>query len=896
MDTYNRKIDIMKLYKYAGFAVVLVFFSACSLLKKEPAQKEVKEEKLPEPAPPSSPGKYRATATKQFDLIHTKLKVRPGWEKQYLHGKATLTLTTHFYPQDTLTLDARGFDLHMVAMIKPDTLIPLIHNYDNQDLTILLDKTSHRKDTIKLFIDYTANPNELEAGGSRAITSDRGLYFINPLGKEPDKPRQIWTQGETESNSAWFPTIDKPNQKTTQEIYITVDTAFKTLSNGLLEYSILNPGGTRTDYWHQDKPHAPYLFMMAIGKFSVVRDRWRDSLEVSYYVEPEYKKYARMIFGKTPQMIEFYSNILDFDYPWDKYAQVAVRDFVSGAMENTSATVISENIQQNRREHLDRNYESLIAHELFHQWFGNVVTCESWSNLALNESFATYGEHLWKEHAYGSDEAGLEWLQDYDAYMKEARYEKEKIIRFYYHHREELFNRHRYQKGALVLNMLRDYLGDEAFFASLNHYLRSRAYKPVEYHHLRLAIEEVTGRDMNWFFNQWFRSPGHPVLDIEYHYDSSLNQAVVYTTQTQGPEISTLFKLPVAVDIYNNGDKERYKVTLTKKKDTFTFYSLDRPELINFDAKKVLLAEKEQTKTPAQWHYQLKHAPLFLDKNEAISGFRDYTSKLSADSITAFYNIALNDHFHGTRKLALQAINGFSEKEPVTPFKEKIISLATGDPHAGVRSAAFKALGNFKDPYTLKAFEMGINDSSYNVINNALKGLAKNYPDKALLTAKKFEHSDQEKILYQVGLIYADHGDSLQNGFLRSLMLEKLSRRFKYSILLNYKDYLQRFTDTFILANLDIFKKMTGRAGRKWEKMIIYHSAKNFRKSVVGELRTLSTEMGNNTKEEEKTRELQDKIDSKKQIIKTLDEILKDIEEKYNIDPGSPGTFFDIDR
>jgi aminopeptidase N len=278
----------------------------------------------------------------------------------------------------------------------------LTYAYDSLQLNIALGKEIPGGQNFKLFIEYTAKPNEKKIGGSAAIQEDKGLYFINPLGKEQNKPQQIWTQGETESNSNWFPCIDKPNQKMTQEIEIKVASNFKTLSNGLLTRSTQNADGTRTDVWTMNQPHAPYLAMMTIGNFEVVRDYWNGK-EVSYYVEPEFKQYARAIFGKTPAMLEFFSNRLGVSYPWPKYAQIVARDYVSGAMENTSATLHGEFLQKTNRQLLDENNEDIISHELCHQWFGDLVTCESWSNIPLNESFATYGEYLWNEFDHGKN-------------------------------------------------------------------------------------------------------------------------------------------------------------------------------------------------------------------------------------------------------------------------------------------------------------------------------------------------------------------------------------------------------------------------------------------------------------------------------------------------------------
>jgi len=271
---------------------------------KEPVVEEVIEDPVEERGP------YRAENTRYHDLIHTKLEVSFDWDRQYLNGKALLELRPYFYPQDQLVLDAKGFDIHQIQLIDGNNRSPLTYTYDDKKLTISLDRSYHRDESYFVEITYTAKPNELEAGGSAAITSDKGLYFINPNGDEPGKPQQIWTQGETESSSCWFPTIDSPNQRTTQEIFITVDERFVTLSNGALVYSRGNNDGTRTDYWKMDQSHAPYSFMMAIGEFAVVKDEWENK-EVSYYVEPEYEPYARASLGKTSERMTSFSKLLN---------------------------------------------------------------------------------------------------------------------------------------------------------------------------------------------------------------------------------------------------------------------------------------------------------------------------------------------------------------------------------------------------------------------------------------------------------------------------------------------------------------------------------------------------------------------------------------------------------
>ena len=261
---------------------------------------------------------YRETAEKINDLMHTKLEVKPDFSKSYLYGKSWLTLRPHFYPTDSLRLDAKGMTINKVALLKGTQQLPLKYEYDDWSLRIKLDKTYKSSESYTIYIDYTAKPDEFqEKYGTDDFLGIKGMYFINPKGEVKNKPTQIWTQGETENNSAWFPTIDKTNQKTTQELTVTVANKYVTLSNGKLTSQKKNTDGTRTDYWKMDLPHAPYLFFLGVGEYAVIKDSWQGK-EVNYYVEPEYASVAKKIFGNTPEMIGFFSKITSVDYPWVK--------------------------------------------------------------------------------------------------------------------------------------------------------------------------------------------------------------------------------------------------------------------------------------------------------------------------------------------------------------------------------------------------------------------------------------------------------------------------------------------------------------------------------------------------------------------------------------------------
>jgi len=439
---------------------------------------------------PAAP--YQATPVKINDLVHTKLDVRFDYKKRYLNGKEWITLKPHFYPTDSLRLDAKGMDIHAIDILAGGKLSPLKFTYDSLAINIRLNKSYTRFDTYTIFIDYTAKPDERKG----LQKNEKGLYFINPDGTEKNKPTEIWTEGEPESSSGWFPTIDKPNQKTTSEISITVPAKYVTLSNGRLASQKSNADGTRTDTWKMELPNAPYLFMMAVGGFKIYHDRWHGK-EVNYYLEPKYAPYATDTFGDVPEAMSFFSKITGVDYPWNKYAAIVVRDYVSGAMENTTANVFGS--ASTRRELLDSYYSPGVEHELFHQWFGDYVTCESWSYLTLNESFADLGEIVWLEHKYGKDAADEHVYNGLQGYLGNPDNYKLPLVNFHYKAIHEVFNGVTYQKGGRILNMLRNYLGNDAFYKGLNIYLTTNAFKSVGVEQLRLAMESASGLDLNWF-------------------------------------------------------------------------------------------------------------------------------------------------------------------------------------------------------------------------------------------------------------------------------------------------------------------------------------------------------------------------------------------------------------
>jgi len=703
---------------------------------------------------------YQAEREKINNLVHTKLKVDFNFEKSQLNGEAWVTLTPHFYAVNKVTLDAKSFNIHDVKVNDKKAGF----NYSEDELTIELDKTYKKGEAYTVYIKYTAKPEEITQKGSENITDAKGLYFIDPKEEDPNKPTQIWTQGETESNSCWFPTIDSPNQKTTQEIYMTVPNKYVTLSNGTLKNQTVNPNGTRTDYWKMDQKHAPYLVFMGVGEFSVVKDSWNE-LEVNYYVEPAYEPEAKAIFGNTPEMITFFSNLTGIPYPWDKYSQIVVRDYVSGAMENTTAVVHAEDAQQKKGQLIDNNeWESTIAHELFHHWFGDLVTTESWANLTVNESFATYSVYLWFAHKYGKDKADANMYSDVQTYMTSKSEDKD-LVRFYYLDKEDMFDTVSYHKGNAILHMLRDVIGDEAFFQGMNSFLTEHKYGTAEAQDLRLAFEKVSGKDLNWFFNQWYYGNGHIKMSITYDYNT-INKTVTVNINQKG----NTFKFPLSIDIYEETGKTSHNVWVNNAQNSFTFSFNKLPKFINIDAKHVLLAEIADKKTVEEYIFQFNNAPHYLDRRLALEEIaKNQANKEAFNTLIK----ALNDPYYEIRVIALESIDLFqkyNKKEAI----DKVVKLAQSDPKTLVQAAAISVLGKLIDPIYKPLFEKGMASESYAVTGNSLTSLYQIDKQSALTKVNSLSEDTKNYLADAITTIYISEKDKTKLPFIANHLLKGL--------------------------------------------------------------------------------------------------------------------------
>ncbi len=775
--------------RFLFLLVSLMWASACRPLigtKKAPVSPivvgEIPDTRIATPIPIRYA--YLPSRERKFDLLHTRLDVQFDWEKEEMQGLASLKLTPYFFNQELLELNAQAMLINKVNLLKGNQLMPLKFENTGKMLIITLDTIYSKGQELNIEIDYVSRPGKVASGGNYAITDNKGLYFINAQGKVPNKPRQIWTQGEPEANSVWFPTIDSPNERCTQEMHITVDSKYTTLSNGVLSYSIEPKAGMRTDVWEMKLPHAPYLFMMAIGEFAVVKDKWRD-IELTYLVEKEYEPYAKTIFRHTPEMLEFFSTKLNYKYPWPKYAQVVVRDYVSGAMENTSASLFGEDIQSTDRELLDQNWDDIIAHEMFHQWFGDLVTMESWPNLPLNESFANYAEYLWNEYKHGRDEADFIGFKEKEQYFDESVQKQEPIIRYQVRSAEDMFDSHSYAKGGRILHMLRKTIGDKAFFEGLSLYLHKHKFSAVEVHNLRMAFEEVTGKDLNWFFNQWFLKPGHPVLQFRYEYQADSSQIVISLSQMQDTAHAPVFEIPFQVETFIRGKAFNYAFTLKKAGGTFKIPSLAKPDYIIFDPEHTLLARLDDSASNSELYSKFTNSPSGLSRFQSLKDLQDdKENKKLAELATVK---GLSDSFWLVREAALDYLPSYPAVINEVNLKQ-VEKIAESDAKTKVQASAISLLAKENAPKYEGLFRRLLNHNSYAVAGSALEAFIKTDAEDKLEVMKRFEKETHTGIASALANTYSRVRDTTYISWF-NWQLENGKKSGQFNLITAYGQY-----------------------------------------------------------------------------------------------------------
>jgi aminopeptidase N len=632
--------------------------------------------------------------------------------KQRYEGTCTIRLNPVRDGIDRLTLDAVNLNIASVTIgSEPQTF-----DYDGEQLQVKLSQGTEAGKVVELAIAYSVDHPQ------------RGLYFIAPDEHYPKKPVQVWTQGEDEDSRFWFPCFDYPGQLATSEIRVRVPKNLIAISNGELVETKADGDG-KIYHWHQKQVHPTYLMTLAVGNFAELRDEWQGK-PVTYYVEKGREADARRSMGKTPQMIEFFSEAYGYAYPFPKYAQVCVDDFIFGGMENTSTTLLTDRCLLDERAALDnRNAESLVAHELAHQWFGDLVVIKHWSHAWIKEGMASYSEVMWTDHEYGANEAAYYRLGEARNYISEdsSRYRRP-IVTHVYREAIELYDRHLYEKGACVYHMIRAELGDELFYRAIRTFVQDNAHKTVETVDLLRAIDKATGRNLHFLFDQYVFRGGHPDYKVAYSWDGDSNLAKVTVTQTQAKEGGSgisgdRFDLKIPIG-FGYTDQDQFKdlktftVRVHEREQSFYFPLPEKPQFISFDVGNHLLKTVSLEYPVAELKAQLQSDP---DPLSRIFAAEALAKKGGLEAVKALSVALKTDPFWGVRAEVAEQLASIKLDQAFEALVEGL-----NDTEARVRRAVVEALAKLKtiDSYkALKAIaEKG--DASYYVEAAAIRGVA----------------------------------------------------------------------------------------------------------------------------------------------------------------------------
>jgi len=617
-------------------------------------------------------------------IAHIRLDLQPDLLGRSLRGEATLSLQCRKDDLDAVELDA--IDMHF-ASITVDGKPAAGTHYDGKRLRITLDRPRAREENFAITLAYHCSPL-------------RGLYFVGPDEAHPDRPRECWTQGQDEDSRFYFPVVDAPRFKATSEVICTVPADLFVLSNGQLREAKDVEGGRKRWHYVLDFPHSPYLVTLVCGQFVEIRDRSPvTGTEVYYYGPKGREADLKRSLQMTPAIIDHFSKMIGVPYPFGRYSQIFVSDFIFGGMENTTATTLTAEAMLDERAALDQDMEYLVAHELAHQWWGDLLTCREWPEAWLNEGFATYFEYVWREHSRGRDEADFDLLSDMDTYLDEAGEYQRPIVCRQFEEPIDLFDRHLYEKGGRVLHMLRNELGETAFWRALRLYAERNARGSVETRDLARALEEATGRNLDGFLHQWVNHPGHPELEGSWEWDADKGAGTLRVEQKQQGE--HIYELRTTLRLEVDGREVDEPIHITEKTHTFEIKAATAPTQVIFDAGDVLLKTIKLEKARPLWVRQLSSARLGIDRVLATRAIADKPDPLS---VAALRTALETDGFWAVRVAAAMALGKTRRQDALDA-----LLAARSQEHPKVRRAVAAALGEFRvdfDPGNTRAAEV----------------------------------------------------------------------------------------------------------------------------------------------------------------------------------------------
>jgi aminopeptidase N len=641
--------------------------------------------------------------SRDYHLQNVRVSLRFNLDQRKVIGEVTHMLSALRDGLTHLDFDCADLTISSVRVNGKDATFDLRDN----KLRVNLAQPAKAGEKFEVNLQYEGKPTT-------------GLYFILPDKDDPSRPKEIWTQGEAEDTHHYIPIYDYPNDRTTSEMILTVPGDWLTVSNGKLLSVQDAAGGMKTWTWRQSLPVSTYLISFVAGEYKEKKDTWHN-IPVTYYVPRGLEDTIDPTFSHTKQMLEFFSERFGVPYPWEQYAQTAVDDFVASGMENVSATTLSarDMVRPDLAPEKAEAADSLLSHELTHQWFGDLVTLKDWTNTWLNEGFATFGANLWEEHQYGVDAAAYRYWRDQNNWMPSKELFPIPIVTRDINDSVEYVG-NVYDKGGWVLNMLRKQLGDDAFFSALKHYLEANRLQNVVTADLVKAIEESTGTNVDPFFDQWIYGAGAPRFSVKSTYDAEAKKVSLNVKQTQRVEGHVgLFRVPVDVAITTAGGEKVFPIEVSKAEETFSFAVDGSPLMVLFDKGNKILRSLDFQKSSEEWIRQLQTAqdvPDRADAAVALGGIKDN------DAVTAALGeAARRDHFWGVRNEALRALGRIN-----SPNARKQMLAALSNEQPWVRQVAVEQMGKFQnDEETIKRLQaIYKDDKAYSVRGVALQSLA----------------------------------------------------------------------------------------------------------------------------------------------------------------------------
>lgn len=625
-------------------------------------------------------GARQYARSRPVDFNHLRLECSFDLERESVKGSVTHHFTALRDQVETITLDAVDIAFEVV---KDSKQRDLVHRVLEGRIEIDLAEPMPAGASGYIYLVYSATPK-------------KGLYFIRPIPEYPDRPLQIWTQGEPHEARHWIPCFDAPEERITSEMIATVPYPLEVLSNGLFKQVLPRENAQRTYHWVCENPHSSYLITLVAGEFERLEDTWQ-GVPIHSWHYPGDQLRASLSFGLTADMMDFFSQRFG-RYPFDIYNQVVVRDFLWGGMENITATTLTDRTLHDDADEPQASSVELVAHELAHQWFGNLVTCRDWSHIWLNESFATFCATLYTESALGRADAQMEWLaQAEDYFAEDATRYRRPLVCATYQDPDNVFDSHSYPKGARVLGMLRHELGDETFFRAVRSYLQRFRHQTVVTDQLRVTLEDVTGAALARFFDDWVYKGGHPEIEVRQQYDSATRSLELKVRQRQKvDDLTPHYSLPVSIGIYDEqGHVQVKEVRVDSAEQTFTFDVAARPAFVRFDHQSVLLMKLDHEKTVPEWSAQLTNDPDALGRvfaARALGARLQAVGDAAAES--ALTRALAAESFWGVRREVATAL-GNAHSDAAAAALERALA-ADVDPR--VRDAAARALGRTHVP------------------------------------------------------------------------------------------------------------------------------------------------------------------------------------------------------